>query len=119
MNTAIGSATRIRTTAAICALRAILLRSYPGAANPANHAPPRRTGMIIGHVGNAVITAIFAVTFVAGAGALAVWIDRRFPRLAPSEIRPAMLNLFAASVANQFLDAPLGGLVARSSLPGG
>ena len=64
-----------------------------------------------------MITAAFAATFVLSAGVLAVWIDHRFPRLAPQELRPALLHLFIASLANQLLDAPLARLIAGSSLP--
>jgi hypothetical protein len=65
-----------------------------------------------------VITVLFAVVFVVSAGALAFWIDQRFPRLGPAELKPALAQLFAATIANQALDAPIGGFVA-SSLPHG
>jgi hypothetical protein len=66
-----------------------------------------------------VITVLFAVLFVAAAGAIALWVDMRFPRLGPGELPPAMAHLFAAAIANQVLDGPLGGFVAGSSLPAG
>lgn len=65
-----------------------------------------------------MIVAVFAVAYVAAAAALAFWIDQRAPRLAPTEFRWAVLHLVAAGAANQLLDGPLGGLVARS-LPEG
>jgi hypothetical protein len=66
-----------------------------------------------------MITVLFAVVFVVSAGALAFWIDQRFPRLGPAELKPALAHLFAATIANQALDAPIGGFVADSSLPHG
>jgi hypothetical protein len=66
-----------------------------------------------------VITVLFAVLFVAAAGAVALWIDVRFPRLAPGELPSAMAHLFAAAFANQVLDGRLGGFIAGSSLPQG
>jgi hypothetical protein len=64
-----------------------------------------------------VIIALFAVTFILSAVALALWIDRRFPRLAPSELRVAFLHLTVAALANQLLDGRLAGLVASSFVP--
>jgi hypothetical protein len=65
-----------------------------------------------------VLLAAFLVAFLAGAAAVAFWIDVRFRRLAPSDLRWAMAHLFVAAAANQVLDANLGGYVA-SSLPQG
>ncbi|HYX85675.1 MAG TPA: hypothetical protein VE777_11950 [Gaiellales bacterium] len=64
-----------------------------------------------------MVSAIFAVAFLASAGILAIWIDTRFPRLAPHDFIPAFLHLGAAALANQLLDGPVGGFVARSTLP--
>lgn len=61
-----------------------------------------------------MFTALFAVVFVLSAGALALWIDHGFPRLAPGELRVALAHLFVAALANQLLDGPLAGLAARS-----
>jgi hypothetical protein len=66
-----------------------------------------------------VITLLFALSFVAAAGAIALWIDIRFPRLGPRELPLAMAHLFVAAIANQVLDGPLGGFVTGSSLPQG
>jgi hypothetical protein len=66
-----------------------------------------------------VLLALFAVAFVVSAVGLALWIDRRFPRLAPSDLRIALLNVGVAALANQLLDGPLARLVAGSSLPYG
>jgi len=66
-----------------------------------------------------MITAIFAVLFILSAGVLALWIDHRFPRLAPGELKVALAHLVAAALANQLLDGPLAGVVARSSMPQG
>jgi hypothetical protein len=65
-----------------------------------------------------VILAAFLLTYLAGAAVLALWIDVRFRRLAPGDLRWAMAHLVAATVANEALDARLGGFVA-SSLPHG
>jgi hypothetical protein len=61
-----------------------------------------------------VITVLFALMFVLSAGGLALWIDRRFPRLAPGELKVALGHLFVATLANQLLDGPLAGVVTRS-----
>jgi hypothetical protein len=65
-----------------------------------------------------VIVAAFVGAYLAGAIGVAFWIDRRLPRLAPREFRGAALHLLAATVGNQLLDGPLGGLVARSAPAG-
>jgi hypothetical protein len=65
-----------------------------------------------------VIVAAFVIAFLAGAATLAFWIDVRFRRFAPSDLRWAMAHLVAATIANEVLDASLGGFVA-SSLPQG
>lgn len=61
--------------------------------------------------------AVFAVAYLAGAAAIALWIDARFPRLAPTDVMRAIAHLFAAAVANSLLDQRLA--VAVSSLPHG
>jgi hypothetical protein len=65
-----------------------------------------------------VILAAFVIAYLAGAAAVAFWIDVRFRRFAPSDLRWAMAHLVAATIANELLDASLGGFVA-SSLPQG
>jgi hypothetical protein len=67
---------------------------------------------------HAAILVVFVLAFLAGAAALALWIDVRFRRFAPSDLRWAMAHVVAATVANEALDARLGGFVA-SSLPHG
>ena len=64
-----------------------------------------------------MLTAIFAVAFLASAAVLAVWIDMRFPRSRPADLKGALPHLFVASLANQALDSPLSGRIAGSSLP--
>jgi hypothetical protein len=66
-----------------------------------------------------VLLALFAIAFIVGAVGLALWIDRRFPRLAPSDLRVALLHVVVAALTNQLLDGPLARLVAGSSLPYG
>jgi hypothetical protein len=43
----------------------------------------------------------------AGAGAIALWIDVRFPRLAPEEMRPALIHVGISIVVAQLV-VPLG-----------
>lgn len=64
-----------------------------------------------------VILAAFAVVYLAGAATIALWIDARFPRLAPHDVMVAMAHLFAAAIANSLLDERLA--LAVSSLPHG
>jgi hypothetical protein len=42
-----------------------------------------------------------------GAGAIALWIDVRFPRLAPEEMRPALIHVGISIVVAQLL-VPIG-----------
>jgi hypothetical protein len=66
--------------------------------------------MIGAHDGTGlVIIAIFVVLYVAGACALALWVDWRYPRLGPTDLKVALVHLFAAGLANELLDGPLGG----------
>jgi hypothetical protein len=46
---------------------------------------------------------IFAVCFLAGAAATAVWVEVRFPRLAPSSLGGAVLHVGGTIVAAQLL----------------
>jgi hypothetical protein len=48
---------------------------------------------------------LFAPLFLIGAGALALWIDLRFPQLAPQELRTRMLAVVGAVVV--LVAAPL------------
>jgi hypothetical protein len=61
-----------------------------------------------------VIVAAFVLAYLAGAVTVAFWADRRFRRLAPRDMRVALLHLVAAAVGNELLDGPLADLVARS-----
>ena len=61
---------------------------------------------------------VFALAYLAGAGAIAFWIDARFPRLAPQDVMYAMGHLFAAAIANSLLDDRLA-VAAATSLPQG
>jgi hypothetical protein len=45
---------------------------------------------------------------------VAFWVDKRFPRLAPRDLRVAALHLVAAGAGNQLLDGTLADIVARS-----
>jgi hypothetical protein len=46
---------------------------------------------------------VFAACFLAGAVAIALWIEVRFPRLAPSSLRGAILHVGGTIVAAQLL----------------
>lgn len=46
---------------------------------------------------------LFAFCFLGGAAAVALWIDVRFPRLAPQSIRGATLHIGATLVVAQIL----------------
>ena len=61
---------------------------------------------------------VFAVLFVLGAGMLAVWVDARFPKLAPGDLRTAVLHLGGGLVANSIAAPVISGLVAGTHLPG-
>ena len=61
-----------------------------------------------------MIVAAFVLAYLAGAVSVAFWIDRRFPRLAPRDLRVAALHLVAAGAGNQLLDGTLAAVVARS-----
>jgi hypothetical protein len=61
-----------------------------------------------------VIVVAFVLAYLAGAVAVAFWADRRFRRLAPRDMRIAVLHLVAAGVGNELLDGPLGAVVARA-----
>lgn len=49
----------------------------------------------------------FGIAFLVGAGGLAVWLDVRFPRFAPSDLRRAMIRSGIAIAASRFLFPPL------------
>jgi hypothetical protein len=65
-----------------------------------------------------VSAGLFAVAFLASAGFLGWWFDQRFPRLAPADFRLALIHVFAATVANQLLDARASTFVAGLPIPG-
>jgi hypothetical protein len=66
-----------------------------------------------------VSPAVFLVALLAGAAVLAAWLDTRFPRLAPRELRK---RLIAAAFAFAFVAAapisPEGGMVTLATLLG-
>ncbi len=49
---------------------------------------------------------LFLVLFALGAAALALWIDVRFPRLAPSALRPALIIVGVSVLAAQLVVPP-------------
>jgi heme O synthase-like polyprenyltransferase len=50
---------------------------------------------------------VMVLLFAVGAGAIAVWIDARFPRLAPEEMRRALIHVGISIVVAQLL-VPIG-----------
>jgi len=48
-------------------------------------------------------TQLFAICFLAGAAAIAVWTDVRFPSIAPTSLRAATLHIGATLVVAQIL----------------
>ena len=60
---------------------------------------------------------VFALVFVAGGALLALWVNARFPRLAPAALRGALLHLGGSFIACQLI-LPLGSsLVAETGYP--
>jgi hypothetical protein len=62
---------------------------------------------------------LFTVAFVAGAGSLAVWVDRRFPGIRPSDMRGALIHLAVAFVVSRVVSGLLGDMLVSSGVPGG
>jgi hypothetical protein len=54
-----------------------------------------------------VSVGVFLVVFAVSAGALALWVDHRFPRLAPRTLRAALLHVGASIVVAQLI-VPIG-----------
>jgi hypothetical protein len=49
---------------------------------------------------------LFGITFLLGTGAVALWIDARFPKLAPTDLRRALIRSGIALAASQLLFTP-------------
>jgi hypothetical protein len=49
---------------------------------------------------------MFLVLFAVGGAALALWIDVRFPKLAPAALRPALITVGISVLAAQLLVPP-------------
>ena len=49
----------------------------------------------------------FGIAFLLGAGAIAVWLDVRFPHFAPSDLRRAIIRSGIAVAARRFLFPPI------------
>jgi hypothetical protein len=50
---------------------------------------------------------LFAIVFLFGAGALALWVDSRFPGIAPPDLRRALFRTLIALLASRLLFPPL------------
>jgi hypothetical protein len=50
---------------------------------------------------------LFAIVFLFGAGALSLWVDARFPEIAPADLRRALSRTLIALVASRFLFPPV------------
>ena len=61
----------------------------------------------------------FSVAFVAGAGSLAIWIDRRFPGIRPADMRGALIHLGVAFLVSRVASGLLGDMLVSSGVPGG
>jgi hypothetical protein len=46
---------------------------------------------------------VFGILFLVGASAVALWVDARFPDIAPPDLRRALLRMLIALGASQFL----------------
>lgn len=71
--------------------------------------------MVALHGERGLSPAVFAVFFLVGAASIALWIDIRFPRLAPKSFRAAFLHLGGALVGAQLL-TPLATYVLSGSV---
>ena len=50
---------------------------------------------------------VFGICFLLGSGAVAIWVDQRFPEMAPPELRRAVLRTIIALAASQVLFPPV------------
>ena len=62
-------------------------------------------------------TALYEIFFLFGASLLALWIDARFPALAPREIARAMIHVGAALALGYFAASTAINVVAASASP--
>jgi hypothetical protein len=64
-----------------------------------------------------VSVSVFGIVFLLGAAAIALWIDRRFPGLAPPNLRRALLRTLIALAASRLLFPPVwGAALSRGSV---
>jgi hypothetical protein len=59
---------------------------------------------------------MFVLCIAVGAGAIALWVDVRFPKLMPWSLRRLLVHLIAA-IAVVYVVGPAMGFVARSGVP--
>lgn len=50
---------------------------------------------------------VFGILFLLGAGAVALWLDARFPGIAPPDLSRALLRTIIVLAASQFLFPPV------------
>jgi hypothetical protein len=50
---------------------------------------------------------VFGIVFLLGAAAIALWLDARFPGIAPPDLRRALLRALIALGASEFLFPPV------------
>jgi hypothetical protein len=60
---------------------------------------------------------VFAILFVGGASVLAAWTFARFPRIAPRDLRTALMHLGGSLLAGQVVSPFAGSLTASSAAP--
>jgi hypothetical protein len=61
----------------------------------------------------------FSVAFVGAAGALALWVDTRFPDIRPHDMRGALIHLAVAFLVSCVASGLLGDMLVSSGVPGG
>ena len=50
---------------------------------------------------------VFAILFLLGSSAVALWLDQRFPEFAPPDLRRALFRVIVAIAASQILFPPV------------
>jgi hypothetical protein len=61
---------------------------------------------------------MFGIAFAVGAGAIALWVDVRFPKLLPEESRMILLHTLSAFLVLKLVARSVGPLVEAGPVPG-
>jgi hypothetical protein len=60
---------------------------------------------------------VFGIAFLLGTGLIALWVDARFPRFAPGDLRRALIRTGIALVGTQIVFMPVfNAVIARGSI---